>query len=1009
MYLPIGCSRVVQTGVYLLSKELGFQQFNISHATKEWVAATAGLTAEQLTSLLRDAAVRRYATCAGQVSILKAWEEAIADLHAEYFEEYHLWVRQLRLLDPEDHAESQQQQQGRKPTLAGAAATAAARRHDSVPLQLLELSLQFLIYTEAANLRHTPHLLFLVYYIMRGSTAFNQALEAFCTTTGPNQQQQVPHTDWRYWLKSAQSQPPDDFPSKPNGYDLTSLRRNLLQQLYSACPQAFHYPDPSAPAPEQWHQALNDIAAQQEAVDDAVRALIAVAAPQHQGLVADILADLCALFQQESQQVFLNKVVQPLFFFLAEQIDLAGHQGQEEAALRIAYCDVDEACCSPRGVSKLLKALKDQGYPHIPNPAERDLWHALIQVVEPPSGWHLAMANMLQQHQQIDQPPGKRRKDAGQPLLQSKPRYPRDARRVAILENLALLLQRGRGGADDQQLQKDKQLALQHVTAKCFPALTNESEAITAVYNRAKHGADWWAQNLLSHKQFVEARSMAAPFVAFWRVYAFHAALLTAMVAVSFVWRLKPPGPTGWMQLLSGLALSTVADGLMRVARPAAHLLLLSYQVPAVRKQAGNRETRVLLYPFSLKSFPRALIHMVLMLLWLAWTAVLALAVVPRMADKPFSPVPSVSTWVHDRHLWLIPVLAHVLVVWGGALLRQRAGYVSGSLWQEWRAYYSRRRRGATNSETAGAAVVSAAGHAACAADPTVDALFYPAENLAVDGKRSVANGLLWLLVIILKIMFEFSCVVHPLTYVMLSIISDQQGYLSTAFGSDLPGLTAASQYSTVAVMAVPVLLLSFSDTGLLFSLVGGLTSAWIGFRRGVGSIKSWTQMVSRFSVLLDNYKQHCLSRSAAMLHLQGNTDRDMQQLCLSALASGWDVLAVDLRQRDLLSNRELACLLFEQLQLSQEQLEHLRDLGLTTVLPARCFVAGAVPDLAAAAVGSDHHLWVAKACWVWMCWLCWQAGLIDGKEVRCQGYTRLSGVCHTSSGQLQASSVAVF
>lgn len=33
-------------------------------------------------------------------------------------------------------------------------------------------------------------------------------------------------------------------------------------------------------------------------------------------------------------------------------------------------------------------------------------------------------------------------------------------------------------------------------------------------------------------KTFVEARSLAAPFVAFWRVYNFHAVLFTAMLAV---------------------------------------------------------------------------------------------------------------------------------------------------------------------------------------------------------------------------------------------------------------------------------------------------------------------------------------------------------------------------------------------------------------------------------------------------------------------------------------------
>jgi len=52
------------------------------------------------------------------------------------------------------------------------------------------------------------------------------------------------------------------------------------------------------------------------------------------------------------------------------------------------------------------------------------------------------------------------------------------------------------------------------------------------VYTRAKFGSGFWAQHLFSSKTFVEARSMAAPFVAFWRVYSFHAVLFTMMAAV---------------------------------------------------------------------------------------------------------------------------------------------------------------------------------------------------------------------------------------------------------------------------------------------------------------------------------------------------------------------------------------------------------------------------------------------------------------------------------------------
>lgn len=58
--------------------------------------------------------------------------------------------------------------------------------------------------------------------------------------------------------------------------------------------------------------------------------------------------------------VSVRQAVQPLFFFLAEQIDLAGQQAEEEPALRMAYCDVNENCCSPQAVYGLIKVLQQQ-------------------------------------------------------------------------------------------------------------------------------------------------------------------------------------------------------------------------------------------------------------------------------------------------------------------------------------------------------------------------------------------------------------------------------------------------------------------------------------------------------------------------------------------------------------------------------------------------------------------------------------------------------------------------
>jgi hypothetical protein len=167
--------------------------------------------------------------------------------------------------------------------------------------------------------------------------------------------------------------------------------------------------------------------------------------------------------------------------------------------------------------------------------------------------------------------------------------------------------------------------------------------------------------------------------------------------------------------------------------------------------------------------------------------------------------------------------------------------------------------------------------------------------------------------------------------------------------------------------------------------------------------------MVSRFESLLQCYQEHCVARSATLLHLHDTDALSVQevrcpllvscaqcmcamaelwwaagiwcckavcvhtvsrvgclavtvklfdptatrhnnrhvfaacQVSMSALAAGWNALVLDLRERDLLNNKELAALTFEQLQLTHSQKQHLRELphvghlGLTSVLPARC------------------------------------------------------------------------
>lgn len=63
-------------------------------------------------------------------------------------------------------------------------------------------------------------------------------------------------------------------------------------------------------------------------------------------------------------------------------------------------------------------------------------------------------------------------------------RYPRDPQRVNVLENLKKLLQRAddeSAGLSAETIRAERIEALRHVETTCFPALTNESEAISTV------------------------------------------------------------------------------------------------------------------------------------------------------------------------------------------------------------------------------------------------------------------------------------------------------------------------------------------------------------------------------------------------------------------------------------------------------------------------------------------------------------------------------------------------
>jgi hypothetical protein len=173
--------------------------------------------------------------------------------------------------------------------------------------------------------------------------------------------------------------------------------------------------------------------------------------------------------------------------------------------------------------------------------------------------------------------------------------------------------------------------------------------------------------------------------------------------------------------------------------------------------------------PFPPGTFSVAVGKVVLMLLWLIWTSALAFAVIPVMVGIPLSFSPPLNLWLQTRLLWLAPAVVHVVFVWGKALLCQRPGYTT-SLLQDLSARFSRRPEDSQGLKAALAAVQRTGARAGCAADPAIDALFYPASNLVIDKSRWLRNAGLWVVVFALKIVFELFLVVYPLVSLMSEV-----------------------------------------------------------------------------------------------------------------------------------------------------------------------------------------------------------------------------------------------
>ncbi|GLC38942.1 hypothetical protein PLESTB_000464000 [Pleodorina starrii] len=365
------CDRIHNT-TWAVARAFGFQAFNPreepqpgSSPQPQWVASTAFLAADHLEALLvrnimprlilteqqqqgedeqkaggedqqQDQAATHQQTaepCPQRQD--RAFARAVWDLHSHIFLSYEGaggWCRKVGLSARPAAVEAEvlSQQHG-------------AADREVVALLLSELALYFLLYSEAANLRHTPELMWFLFWAAVHSPAMERL--------------------WRGGLR------PEQQLSNARQRRL-AMRNSLAAQLRTAQEKLGH--DPAANCPERCAQAADQLASQLPTLmpDLDLPSDPPDAGPQQAppaSSASSPSSDL-ALPCPASRELFsdlacygdggfwTDVLVSPLFTVLAYEVDHCASSGAE-VAHRLGYDDVNESMCRRDVMVKLLAAL----------------------------------------------------------------------------------------------------------------------------------------------------------------------------------------------------------------------------------------------------------------------------------------------------------------------------------------------------------------------------------------------------------------------------------------------------------------------------------------------------------------------------------------------------------------------------------------------------------------------------------------------------------------------------
>ncbi|KAG2496933.1 hypothetical protein HYH03_004939 [Edaphochlamys debaryana] len=664
------------------------------------------------------------------------------------------------------------------------------------------------------------------------------------------------------------------------GARLTALLSTPLSPLW----------DPRVPCPdyvELLRRLCPSEAAVAAALGTADAADAAAGAPAADGAKAGPAASAAG-------SAFLNRVVQPLFLFLSEQVFELGQARRQglEAAVRIGYDDVSECMAHPEVVRAALGSLPwanmapsgpqtgaagrgllapmnsagaagsvtstgagagaAVGSPAsqagagrrqplvMPRAAARDeelYWSRLLALSELPATasaripWQGDMAHYRQQLLRLMH---------GSPASAAAADKPPGGPAAASRSNSSALHGHAHGRNPNADASGDGDEEAPALTAEqaaqaaaAVRAVSPEAAAQLVGLRAANAAADWWARNVL-RKTFMEHRSVAMPLIAFGRVYQFQ--LLWFYLLCVWCWTGDDTDVMSWVASAAALHWGTncLLWTMQAVLSTGATMKKGGAELPFPASKAGKPRYGPAA-PDGSFGFPWWLVQIYMLLLcWAALGVGLYIAYIVWPEHDLYGLTCADLLWGRSCYWW-IGAGYFALAVAYELLYRQLnfGGYARTSWYQ--------------------ALLRLVPGTGTSAAATSANPLYSPSQHLRTGLKFLLGNAALWAFALAIKFAIDYFILVQPAGPRLAAIMdTDKLAWGFTVswgwwpegwtrhFTVDLDPLMAAAQ-------VVVLFLLSLVSSSVSYSVATAILGAMQGVQQAVGAIRHWRHIRAGF------------------------------------------------------------------------------------------------------------------------------------------------------------------